>query len=266
MSILSGIIEVKCGECLTKILVDATDIELDAADSVERSMGPETFWYGSTDVLCFQCLSVVSLECTGSEYPIGAFEIDELDARNGKIVGMYDVATPSAGQIYSLDTEANIYLPAEKALVSDLGLGASELISVFSQNPQLLYEITAGEFEEVVAEIFRRHGFEVLLTPKTRDGGRDIIAIQRVLGIPSKFIIECKRYKKDRPVGVGVVRSLFGVQSQEGANKSIVATTSHFTRGAIDFAEQSNTRWQMELADYHDIVNWLKHLPPKGHH
>ncbi len=83
---------------------------------------------------------------------------------------------------------------------------------------------------------FSKYGFEVELTKRSRDGGRDIIAIQSILGIKSKFIIEFRCYSKENPVSVELVRSLHGVQMAEGANKSILATTSRFTPDAIKFA------------------------------
>jgi HJR/Mrr/RecB family endonuclease len=45
-------------------------------------------------------------------------------------------------------------------------------------------------FEEFVAELFHEFGYEVELTKRTRDGGRDVIAIREaeaaVLGKPGQ--------------------------------------------------------------------------------
>lgn len=42
---------------------------------------------------------------------------------------------------------------------------------------ELMREISPREFEEVVSEIFRSKGFEVDLTKRTANGGKDIIAV-----------------------------------------------------------------------------------------
>jgi restriction system protein len=111
--------------------------------------------------------------------------------------------------------------------------------------------MTSREFEEFIAQIFSKHGFSVELTQRTRDGGRDIVAIRSDLGLRSKYIVECKRYAPNRPIGVELVRNLYGVQQQEGANKSVLATTSRFTKDAQEFASNtSTTQWAMDLAGY----------------
>ena len=110
--------------------------------------------------------------------------------------------------------------------------------------------------------IFSQDGFAVELTKQTRDGGRDIIAIKSNLGIKSKFIIECKRYAANKPVSVALVRALYGAQTQEGANKSVLATTSRFTPAAHSFAKGRNTtEWLMDLRDFNDIYQWIKSTP-----
>ncbi len=68
---------------------------------------------------------------------------------------------------------------------------------------------------------------------RTRDGGRDIVAIGEKARSLLKYIIECKRHRKDRKVGISYVRALYGVKLSEGATKAILATTSGFTKGAF---------------------------------
>lgn len=97
------------------------------------------------------------------------------------------------------------------------------------------------------------------MTKQTRDGGRDIIAIRSDLGIQSKYIIECKRYALNNPVSVELVRALYGVQMQEGANQAVLATTSRFTPDARSFATAKNTtEWSMDLKDFEDIRQWVR--------
>lgn len=133
---------------------------------------------------------------------------------------------------------------------------SDELLRLLARNPDLLFSLHPRKFEEVVAEIFFRNGFEVELTKSTRDGGKDIIAVFNKMNISTKYIIECKRYAKKNKVSLGLVQRLLGVKISTSANKAILATTSTFTRDAIAFT--SNYIWDLELKDYDDIVLWLK--------
>ena len=84
----------------------------------------------------------------------------------------------------------------------------------------------------------------------------DIIAIQEILNVESKYLIECKRKQKKHSVGVGTVREFYGVHTAEKANKSIIAATSFFTSTAKEFAE--TCQWQLDLRDYDDVIGWIK--------
>ncbi|AFL75695.1 restriction endonuclease [Thiocystis violascens] len=131
-----------------------------------------------------------------------------------------------------------------------------ELIEYFKKHPEQLYTISPRKFEEFVAAVFRNHGFEVQLTPETRDGGMDIIAVHKSpLTGSTVSLIECKRYTPDNKVGIGVVQRLLGNVIQQEAHKGVVVTTSFFTRDAIAVSKQS--RNILTLSDYSSIMSWL---------
>ena len=133
----------------------------------------------------------------------------------------------------------------------------AKLLDYVRLNPLRLYQLTSRQFEQVIAEIFDGLGFRIELTQQTRDGGRDIIAIRERV-IREKYLIECKRYSRGRPIGVGHVRALLGVVHSEGATKGILATTSHFTGPSKDFLEDNE--WQLEGCDFDKLLNWLEIL------
>jgi len=136
---------------------------------------------------------------------------------------------------------------------------SDELISLLARKPSYLHALSPRDFEELIAEIFARQGFEVHLTKQTRDGGKDIIALYKKLGIQTKYIIECKRYT-NKVVGIELVQRLAGVRHALSANKAILATTSRFSRPAIEWAKQEVNLWSLDLKDYDDIVDWLQPL------
>lgn len=69
------------------------------------------------------------------------------------------------------------------------------------------------------------------------------------------FLVECKKYDISNPVGVAVVRELYGVVEAERATGGLLVTTSTFTKGAKEF--QKNNRYKMTLADYINLTSWL---------
>jgi hypothetical protein len=121
--------------------------------------------------------------------------------------------------------------------------------------PQELLKLDSRQFEELVAEIWRNLGYETELTARTKDGGRDIIAVRK-FEANVRFLIECKRYNPSHKVGVELVRALYGVRMHEKATKAILATTSTFTRGAKVFF--SDHVWELEPRDFDGVVDWVK--------
>ena len=75
---------------------------------------------------------------------------------------------------------------------------------------------------------YKTAGFEeVILTPRSGDYGRDIIAIKRGLG-SIRVIDQVKAYKPDHLVSAEDVRALMGALQGDGASKGFLTTTSDF--------------------------------------
>ncbi|MGQ4288592.1 restriction endonuclease [Bacillus thuringiensis] len=132
----------------------------------------------------------------------------------------------------------------------------SQLIQYLARNPELMRELDPRKFEELVAELFHKKGYEVSLTPQTRDGGKDIYALKKDSISTTLFLIETKRYSKTNKVGVDLVRGLYGVKHAERANVGMLVTTSSFTKDAIDFA--TPLKYEMSLKDFSNLKEWLK--------
>lgn len=138
----------------------------------------------------------------------------------------------------------------------DFGKINELLIREFSRNPSYLYNISPRKFEELIAHLLSDLGYEIILTPQTRDGGKDLYAIQKTRIGPILSIIECKRYAPDKPVGVELVRSLYAVKVAERANIGVLFTTSYFTRDALEF--KRSVGYELNLNDFNFIVDMIK--------
>jgi restriction system protein len=131
-----------------------------------------------------------------------------------------------------------------------------EILAYFGRHPELLFSLPPRKFEELIASVFRQSGFDVELTPETRDGGIDIIAIRKdgLVG-NGLHLIECKRYLPHNTVGIGVVQRLLGVVEQHKATKGVIVTTSGFSRDACVVAESAKHR--LALNEYSKVAAWL---------
>lgn len=142
-----------------------------------------------------------------------------------------------------------------KAVVVEQTKSVKKIITdIYKDNSKLL-NIEPRQFEEMIAELLYSKGFEVELTKQTKDNGFDIIALKFLeKNFPLKFLVECKRFRKDK-VGVEIVRSFKEVVQSENANKGIIATTSYFTRDANK--KRLETPYLLDYKDKDDVLNWV---------
>ena len=160
------------------------------------------------------------------------------------------------GQLYEL--ERAIRVPP-KDVISLTGprivVASDALVHELKQKPESIYDLPPRKFEELIAELLANMGWEVELTGATRDEGKDILAylttdVGRLL-----CLVEAKRYRRDRPVGVELVRNLYGTLCDHQANSAMLVTTSLFSGDAHEF--QKRHQYHLALRDYADIISWL---------
>jgi len=112
------------------------------------------------------------------------------------------------------------------------------------------------EFEHLVRQLFEwefgRHGAEVKLTRASRDRGVDAIIFDPDPLRGGKFVIQAKRYTL--PVDVAAVRDLYGTLINEGANRGILITTSHYGPDAYAFARDK----PISLLTGADLIDMLR--------
>ncbi len=130
-----------------------------------------------------------------------------------------------------------------------------DLLRRLNNDAKQLHTLTPREFEKLIARLLLDLGFHIWLTPTQKDGGRDLLAINKSPVGTLLTLVECKKYRQDRPVSVDVVRGVYGVMQQQRATNALIATTSRFTKDAIEFRD--TLRYQIDLKDADDIAEWL---------
>lgn len=93
-------------------------------------------------------------------------------------------------------------------------------------SPESLAKLHWKRFEDVLAEVFRRQGYSVgEQLGGGPDGGVDLVLLKS----GKVTLVQCKRWI-GKPVGVSIVRELFGVMAAEKADAGILVTTAKFTK------------------------------------
>lgn len=241
---LLGDIVIRCDSCGEVIVLDKNYFEPETYcyDHGENAMGEEIEYIIQDEIVC-SCRNRITFRISGFEYPVGAFNYE-----NHEIFGGSFEEYPHMGIIYYAEDFDLSVAEFEYAKIHSLILQISE-------DKDLLYSVTSREFEKIVERVFNDSGFETVLTPATRDGGKDIIATKYVMGKPVVFYVECKKYGREEKVGVAAVRSLYGVQTDDKVNKAVLVTTSRFTSGARAFAERQKTLIDLlNIDDFHDLL------------
>jgi len=125
-----------------------------------------------------------------------------------------------------------VIIPAGKTsegqLIEAVAVPWFEIVELLKRDPAAAFQIPDRKWEEIVAGAYRQAGFdEVILTPRSGDYGRDIIATKKGIGFV-RVIDQVKAYKQDHLVTADDVRALIGVLQCDGASKGFLTTTSDF--------------------------------------
>lgn len=129
-----------------------------------------------------------------------------------------------------------------------------ELYSYFFRYPERLHDLGHRQFEILLFRIFQSQGFNCELGPGSGDGGIDIRLLQRDPLGDILTVVQAKRYAPHNKIGLGPVQALHGAADVEGAQSSIIVTTSDYQPAARKWAPR--TRIPMKLATSQDVKNW----------
>ncbi len=189
--------------------------------------------------------------------------IDHVDSENMlDFYGTYD--NLSYQYKHGVDINTNIILPENQLVVpsndiiSSITIINESLVNKAKENPAIIHQLTPREFEEFVCELLEKEGYNVELTKQTRDGGKDLIVIQKSFLGDFCTYVECKKYDKNMPISVGLVRQLYGTIMADNITAGMLITTSYFSKDAIKYTNNLNHR--IKLNDFNDIVKKLNNL------
>jgi restriction system protein len=161
---------------------------------------------------------------------------------------------------------SSIIIPDKKTAEGTLVRASTEvwleIVSRLKGDWNEAFKIPPHKWEEIIAGAFDRAKFdEVILTPRSGDHGRDVIAIRKGVGCV-KIIGSVKAYKSGHLVDYDDVRALLGVLSgEQNASKAILTTTSAFPpRILADPFIAPFLPTRLELLNGEQLQRWLIEL------
>ncbi len=148
----------------------------------------------------------------------------------------------------------------EGPLVEGVAIPWLEILREISRDPNFLFTVPWRTLEELIAGAYKREGWpEVVLTPRSGDKGRDVIATRPGIG-SIRILDQVKAYAPDRKVPASDVRELLGVLAlDQNVSKGIVTTTSTFAPGVED-EMKAFIPYRLELKNGRVLHEWLTGL------
>lgn len=248
--IIAEDLHIQCECCGRKYMIDKDSLDVQTYCYDGRGMGEEIEYHFIGEMDC-QCGNALKYDVQAWEYPIGALNYTDKDTE-----GCSFIKEPVVSEDYTRDYyEFEYSRQQEECILDDIDLACINIDRVLVDR-DYVYSLTPSEFEYMVAQVFMNQGYHVNVTQKTRDGGADIIATKNIGGLNYMLLIECKRYIPNNKVGVGLIRSLRGVQADRRVNKAVLVTSSTFTRDARKFAE--NQESLISLIDINGLIKMMR--------
>ncbi|MGE0822355.1 MAG: restriction endonuclease [Candidatus Binatia bacterium] len=149
-------------------------------------------------------------------------------------------------------------------IIRVVGIAWLRILEELRRDPLFLYQFSKHprNFEEFIAAVYAQAGFdEVVLTPRSGDFGRDVIAIRRG-SLCVRVLDQCKAHSPDHVVTANDVRAMLGVLSGDpNASKACITTTASFAPGIEnDPFIAPSIPYRLELRNGIRLRRWLSEI------
>lgn len=105
-----------------------------------------------------------------------------------------------------------------------------KLCELVAESPEHLMNIEWRELEKLIAFSLEHLGFDITLTPSSKDGGKDVIAKCKVSNSLETYFIEIKHWKSGgKRAGNIPIREFIEVNATNGTNGGLFLSSSGFT-------------------------------------
>lgn len=102
--------------------------------------------------------------------------------------------------------------------------------------PKRFQDMSPTDFEDFIAHLFKKLGYQVEQTSYSGDFGADLL----VTKLNKKFAVQVKRYAKTNKVGVKDINQVIGSKEYYKCDASMIVTTSGYTNPALKLINEAN--------------------------
>jgi restriction system protein len=132
------------------------------------------------------------------------------------------------------------------------------ILKELERTPNFVSLLDWRQWEEFIAGAYELQGWQVVLTPRSNDKGKDIIATRDDLSI--RVFDQVKAYSLGRRVDLAEVDAMLGTLSRDlNVSQGIITTTAEFAPGVYDAPGiRSLMPYRLRLRDGKGLLEWMK--------
>jgi restriction system protein len=134
--------------------------------------------------------------------------------------------------------------------------------SLYDEIIDMILTKTPRDFEKLVVTLLQKMGYggEIkdagVVTQNSNDKGIDGIIKEDVLGL-GRIYIQAKRYARKNSIDREEIQKFVGALAVAQSNKGVFATTSRYTKGAIEYAASLNGSTTVILIDGNKLAAYM---------
>ena len=114
----------------------------------------------------------------------------------------------------------------------------TDLVKRVANNPAILDELEWRDMERLIAEAFLGLGFDVELTPASKDGGKDVVLTYKGMS----YVVEIKHWRSGKRVGQVEIEKFLHVVVHEKRNAGLLLSTSGYCNNAFEYLNSFERR------------------------
>jgi hypothetical protein len=136
-----------------------------------------------------------------------------------------DAITPESEQDFD---------PSHSQIIAAITDFSKQLARFIAANPRGLEVLEWRDMERMLAAVFQGLGFDVTLTPSSKDGGKDLILECLVQGNKHSYIVEVKHWHSGQRVGKRYISDFVNVVAHEKRDGGLYLATYGYSGDAFE--------------------------------
>lgn len=133
----------------------------------------------------------------------------------------------------------------------------AELAKLVSLQPETLDRIEWRDLERLLATVLEGLGFNVELTPSSKDGGKDIVVSCRISARTFTYFVEVKHWRSRKRVGPTVLTDFLRVLVREQQDAGLLLSTYGYSAPALELLAEVD-RERLRIGDKEKMVSLCK--------